>query len=236
MSSAAAWRTLERRFRDLQPGHDDGLRAEWSEPEGRSHLAYIGTDIHILSEPRMAPLSVRRRFKSAAARAAALMSLSTSEAPDAWLDYLRGDEQTHALSFPSSVFDAEGTQMSSHVRVVIARVCEVSADLCERLADEAFEQPEKATETSAVKRAGARKNKKGKTPGVTDALCHQRRALVEDFKKRRGWDRDELARYCGMSVATINAIIREDKQRFAADKREQLWKKLGVPVSKWYQQ
>ena len=85
------------RFRDLQPGHDDGLRAEWSEPEGRSHLAYIGTDIHILSEPRMAPLSVRRRFKSAAARAAALMSLSTSEAPDAWLDYLRGDEQTHAL-------------------------------------------------------------------------------------------------------------------------------------------
>ena len=215
MSSAAAWRDLERRFRDLQPGHSDGLRAEWSEPEGRWHLTYPRTDIHILSEPRMEPLSVRRRFKSAAARAAVLLRLPRSQAHDAWLDYLRRENES---------------------RAVIARVCEVSADLCERLADQADADEAPPFESSDGKRATKSRKTRGKRQPrhVAKKVETWRRHTVAVYKDSHSLTAVGLALRFGISKDAINGIIREDQLRFGEETQLHFLKQLGVSLDDWY--
>ena len=124
MSDADTWRELERRFRALQPEGKDGLRAEWYDLEKRWSLRDAPND------------SVSRRFQSAAKKAAVTLGLLSPEAPDAWLGWLK--DQMDLLPHETSAATWDGTGVVAYGRNLdIPRVCEVSADYCERLGDQA---------------------------------------------------------------------------------------------------
>jgi hypothetical protein len=125
MNLPNVWRDLEARFRTLQPAHASGLRAEW----------YGISKTWMLSDPPSA--TTLRRFESAAVRAA---KVKGSQALGDWLTFLKAESlrtksnEYHVDSVSSHKIGKERKRRGENGS--IERVCEVSANYCERLADE----------------------------------------------------------------------------------------------------
>ena len=220
MSDAETWRELEGRFRALQPDDQDGLRATWDDFSKRWVLKDAPSN------------SVLRRFKTAAEAAAVALGLSSAEAPpDGWLDSLKHQDDLFPVETGGVV--TEGTGAVTHFDDPdIPRVCEVSADYCERLAYRAVahdaEAQTRATQASDVGAAG-----EAGLRGVTLSLRKRRRELLKKYKIEEGSTTADVARRFGMSASAIHGIIRGDRSRYSPDTEDRFLKQLGVSSREW---
>jgi DNA-binding XRE family transcriptional regulator len=148
MPDSAFWRRFATRFRKLQPKRDKGLSAEWFEVDRRWDLQGAST------------ASVLRRFKQAAQVAARKKSGSREADFNTWLDLLKQEADAFRMKGTTSTRppvaelepsaspedpgpDAARWTTPTGEQFVwsgswgeIPRVCEVSADYCEALADQ----------------------------------------------------------------------------------------------------
>jgi hypothetical protein len=193
MSDSAFWRDLVTRFRELQKEQrGDGLRAEWY---------YIDHQWLLRGGPNA---SILRRFKQAVEHAVRRLGIEPdtkaqlrgASALNTWLNFLRTEtdafravgESVERIDGKSAKTIASAKKIAAlwgrrpgtmrGIDGVIARVCEVSADYCEHLADVA-EEPE--------------------LPPIA--------RNIEKFRRESGWSLDQLAEKTNLGKKLVLAHV-----------------------------
>lgn len=197
MADSAFWRDLEARFRALQPSQGDGLRAEWYSIDRRWLL-------------RGAPsASVFRRFKQTAAYAAKMKvhPRRATSALDFWLGMLKREPDTFRVEGQAVVKEKGKTRRGEYG--VIARVCEVSADYCQKLADQASKRPAETTLQSGKSLRAPRELRPGTLarllPQYTSELSRALRERGPDIRTSR--ERVELEDKFRTELGSVKAVI-----------------------------
>ena len=90
-----------------------------------------------------------------------------------------------------------------------------------------------------VRRYRAQQEEHAKTAGdrpgaVGAAIVKRRKRLIQEYRTAHGLTVADFARRLGMSETAVRGIIKEDRSRFAQDKRDKLLSVLGVSQSSWY--
>jgi hypothetical protein len=189
MSDSAFWRDLVTRFRELQKEQrGDGLRAEWDDIDHQWHLR---------SEPNA---SILRRFEQAAEYAVRRLGMQPdtkakrhgASARNTWLNLLRSETNAFRVT-GDSVEKIEGKSAKTiasakkiaalwgrrpgtwrGINGVIARVCEVSADYCEYLADQAEEAERKLRSEAAPSQGEETSPPVEKDAGISPTPAHEK--------------------------------------------------------------
>lgn len=208
------WDRLEARFRALQPHDIDGLRAEW-----------YGVDEQwrFVDSPSV---SVLRRFNSAAQQAGRLLGASRAHGSLAWLQHLREDDELHPSRSSVTVI-REGLRTDS-IDLTILRVCEVSADYCERLADQlrSSQQSSSAQSKRQPIKTSRRRSPSGKT------VSHRRR-IIADFKRQHGLNGEGFALRAKISESAIRGMIRGDRSRYSLATEQRFLRQLAISKDQW---
>jgi hypothetical protein len=208
MSNAAFWPSLERRFRNLQPRHDNGLRALWYStllPNGRHWLLRDDLPRH----------RQHRRFRSFAEQGAIKLGHPGNiEAVYFWLDCLKDacpDVEYGRITETSN----DGTVTPSRF-AVIHRLCEASADYCIMLETGAL-LPVTPSPAQAARA----------TRGPDSTREEKRCAFVDPRLREHGMTRSKWAFKAGVDPAVVYDYLR-GKTNPRPESRACLAKAIGL--------
>lgn len=68
----------------------------------------------------------------------------------------------------------------------------------------------------------------------SEAIIQRRFARIRTYRRVNGLSAEGFARSLGMSESTVLAIINENRDRHAIDRRDQLLEYLGLSLADWY--
>jgi hypothetical protein len=190
MRDSTFWRNLEARFRALQSSSNDGVRAEWHGIDARWVLRGAPSD------------SALRRFKQVAECAASsLPGRHTGSGVDRWVSALKRDTDAFLVRGSMGVREKRKNRFDDWGE--IPRVCEVSADYCEKLADSAppdlpgaalppaiipARMPPGSTPDTVKRRAIVKKNPDLSSRGLCQLFDQEGIPLTKRLREARSWD------------------------------------------------
>ena len=231
MADSSSWSELAARFRSLQ-STQDGLLADWDSVDRQWVLSGAPSN------------SVLRRFKSTARLAGVMLGKPQAKALDGWLNRLKADEDVRLSEFDIArrsgphpdKLKRQPKKSERHpkartgVAVTIDRVCEVSADQCEKLGDLSHQ----AEAMPAEKPPGKQTKKRQVKPiPATARRKKQRRDLVRAYRSSDDLTYEELGRRLKMSTTAIYGMISGDRSRYSLEKQKIFLDRIGVTQEEW---